>query len=677
MRQPKKAVHAVGVLALTFTLCARPLGQAQAADAGEDAKNTEKLVDAYVTVMTMAYPPAGAALKAAKGMMSALGWFDSPDLVAAALKVINQRLSDLETRMDALEKQVEQIKNELFRTQNLARIRQLRNHRRALQGVLVRLQQKPTDKSTKVALANDAQVVAEEFLVDMDLWMWSDLSLKTHRWDNQTVREGQMIPPDFKPLPAMEYYTLALATWVATMEYAGEGNTAFVKSTYGGELQKHIDFLSVRPGWNKITGTPETLPEHVKKRVNGMFVPSSYPEAGACHISEYTRDGIARQILYRRSLQTQGGAVDEMCNVPPGLSSYPSSDEEDLERAYGTEVMGYLAEILTRLKNTGTVKEQFIGTFAPPGPSVQPSFLYAVKPDGRLTWFRHDGAAQGLGANQSGAWIGGQPASGTGWGDFKQVAPGGGNVVYAVTHEGNLLWYRHNGFNTGARTEWEGAKDVGAGWNIHKHVFGGGGRGILYAMTPEGKLRWHKHTGYADGTREWEASKEIGTGWGNFKHVFSAGDGIIYAVTLEGKLLWYQHLGHATGAATWQGPKEILRMGKENWANYKHVFSAGRRGSATGDKVIIYAISNDSQGRLFWYGHGLGQQTASLFVPAKLVDTDGTVDTGRFPTRTPPAHSGPSYVPANYVARPQQVGHGWGNVSKIFTLLPGTLDAVR
>ncbi len=294
----------------------------------------------------------------------------------------------------------------------------------------------------------------------------------------------------------------------------------------------------------------------------------------------------------------------------------------------------------------------FEGTFAPPGPSVRPAWIYAVRPDGHLGWYRHDGAELGLSADKQGAWVGGNPASGPGWGDFKQVLPGGGNVIYALTHDGKLLWYRHNGFNTGARREWQGAEEVGTGWNSYKYVFSGGGSGILYAITPDGKLLWHKHTGHANGAWLWDTTKEIGHGWGNFKHVFSAGDGIIYAVTNEGKLLWYRHLGYADGAVSWQGSKEILRMGKENWADYKHVFSPGVRGGGNakrvfgdngGDKAVIYAIAND--GRLFWYGHRYQDLT--------------------------------SFVPASYVARPQQVGHGWGDISQIIALLPGTPDVVR
>jgi hypothetical protein len=106
------------------------------------------------------------------------------------------------------------------------------------------------------------------------------------------------------------------------------------------------------------------------------------------------------------------------------------------------------------------------------------------------------------------------------------------------------------------------------------------GNGIIYGVTPEGKLLWYKHNFYKygvgtggqgkDGQAAWEGPKEVGTGWQNFKHVFSAGDGVIYAVTKEGKLLWYRHQGYLTGAKIWLGPREVASSG---WENFEHVFA--------------------------------------------------------------------------------------------------------
>jgi len=65
---------------------------------------------------------------------------------------------------------------------------------------------------------------------------------------------------------------------------------------------------------------------------------------------------------------------------------------------------------------------------------------------------------------------------------MRAVIPGGGDVIYAITAEGELVWYEHVGFNTGA-----GLRDVGS-WNGRttvNHDFGqytrvfSGGNGII------------------------------------------------------------------------------------------------------------------------------------------------------------------------------------------------------
>jgi hypothetical protein len=72
----------------------------------------------------------------------------------------------------------------------------------------------------------------------------------------------------------------------------------WAKATYGTALQSHIDFLSIRPGWSELQGCPETLPEQIKARIQGIYVPEKYPEKKVCHISEYVKDNIGRQITW-------------------------------------------------------------------------------------------------------------------------------------------------------------------------------------------------------------------------------------------------------------------------------------------------------------------------------------------------------------------------------------------
>ncbi|HSB26327.1 MAG TPA: tachylectin-related carbohydrate-binding protein [Pyrinomonadaceae bacterium] len=269
-------------------------------------------------------------------------------------------------------------------------------------------------------------------------------------------------------------------------------------------------------------------------------------------------------------------------------------------------------------------------------PQAKSSYIYGIEPDGKLMWSRHVGADSGLGLETAGAWQGANQV-GRGWNGFLSVIPGGLNIIYLIRPDGTLDWRQHLGARTGL-TEWGPAKVVGRGWNGFKQVFSGGD-GILYVIEGGGKLRWYKHNGYQTGAGmespgAWDGPREVGRGWGDFKLVFGGGKGIIYAITNEGKLLWCKHNGYQTGAGletagAWEGPKEVGR----GWGDFKNVFSAG--------DGIIYAITED--GKLLWYKHN-GYQ-----------DGRGLESAGAW-------------------ENPKQVGRGWEKFDQVFALLPGSIS---
>jgi hypothetical protein len=524
------------------------------------AQQGKEIFDDYSTGVGAANPVAGALFKGTGEFLDLVGYFGSSsetDPVADAIKRINDRLDAHDARLAALETELQQVRNDQFKTDNLARVRQLRLFNDALHGILDRLQPASKDRNEKIALARDAQRIAEKFLfnVDRDLWFWSDLVVKDHSWQGTSMAAGTLLPPDFKPWPTLEYYTLALVTWMTAAEYASEGDKAWVKQEFGEETQKHIRFLSIRPGWNSVSDAPEALPEHVRSRVKGWFSPDKSPQNLVCHIGELTTNTIGREIRLVDSIEYAVQRSDELCNVPAGLWEYPTHGEDSVERAYGTDLMWTLADALIRLENFGTVRQPLVGTFSAASRTIVPAFLYSVQPNGTLLWHRHDGAEQGLNA-----WVGGTVVSG-GWRDFKQVLPGGANVIHALTRDGKNLWYRHDGFNTGAPRQWSGANDVGSNWGGYKTVFAGG-NGVFYAITNNGRLLFYRHTGHKDGVKLWENAKEAGRDWANYKTVFSGGDGIVYAVTYEGKLLWFKQADRAEATPPAAAPIAVRPQGR-------------------------------------------------------------------------------------------------------------------
>lgn len=203
--------------------------------------------------------------------------------------------------------------------------------------------------------------------------------------------------------------------------------------------------------------------------------------------------------------------------------------------------------------------------------------IYGIATDGSLKWYRHNAAATGGGLNDAGAWDPkGSKEVGVGWNGFKQVFAGGGGSIYGILPNGDLMWYRHDGYTTGGGLNDPGGwsansrRKVGVGWNGFKQVFSGG-QGVIYAITPDGSLKWYKHNAYLSGAglespSAWDprSGKEIGVGWNSFTDLFAGRGGVIYGVLPDGSLRWYKHRAYLTGgglndAGAWdpRGGKEI------------------------------------------------------------------------------------------------------------------------
>ncbi|MFF0498060.1 tachylectin-related carbohydrate-binding protein [Nocardia aobensis] len=199
--------------------------------------------------------------------------------------------------------------------------------------------------------------------------------------------------------------------------------------------------------------------------------------------------------------------------------------------------------------------------------------IYAVKPDGDLQWYRHDGWQDGGAYWTAGA--GGNRISG-GWGIYRTVFSIGRGVIYGIKPNGDLQWYRHDGWEDGTArwTAGAGGNRVSGGWDIYDTVFGSY-LGVIYGIKPNGDLHWYRHDGWVDGTARWTAGAggiKISGGWNIYDTVFAGYDGAIYGIKPNGDLHWYRHDGWRDGTATWEhgeGGKKI----SGGWDIYRTVFS--------------------------------------------------------------------------------------------------------
>ena len=181
-------------------------------------------------------------------------------------------------------------------------------------------------------------------------------------------------------------------------------------------------------------------------------------------------------------------------------------------------------------RNAGNGWLNFKHVFSTGGESADQGdhIIYAVAQDGTLKWYRYTPVL----VYGDKPWQGPKDI-GSGWGNFKNVFSTGNGVIYAITPEGKLLWHKHNFYEYGVGSEgqgkdglaaWEGPREVGRGWQNFKHVFSSG-EGVIYAVTKEGKLLWYQHQGFLTGSNIWLGPREVGiSGWENFEHVFALMD---------------------------------------------------------------------------------------------------------------------------------------------------------
>jgi len=208
---------------------------------------------------------------------------------------------------------------------------------------------------------------------------------------------------------------------------------------------------------------------------------------------------------------------------------------------------------------------QFIGRFNFT-PFYNTAFLYTVLDSGLLYWYKQRPSNT---IGELSGWDGPKTV-GTGWNSFTAVIPAGGNRFYALKPDGVLLWYQHNGFNDGS-FDWNGPNNIGAsGWNSFSKIIAGSD-GVLYAIGQQGELWWYKHDGYEDGSPGWRGPLALTNHWVGLKVIFSCGDGILYAVANDGVLWWYKHVGFATGADIWDEPRQV----GHGWQYFTSVFSVG------------------------------------------------------------------------------------------------------
>lgn len=201
--------------------------------------------------------------------------------------------------------------------------------------------------------------------------------------------------------------------------------------------------------------------------------------------------------------------------------------------------------------------------------------FYAIQADGELLWYRHSGWATGAATWASGSGR----VLGVGWHQFTFVMAGSDGQIFAVRADGSMHWYRYvlSNTETGAG-QWHPSSgaQIGSGFNQFPRMFGGFD-GVFYGLDGAGDLYWFRYSGI-DGTNTWGANSGswIGSGWNQYMWLWADPSGVIYGARQGGTLAWWRYVvsNTTTGAGTWANKGAAIEIG-DGWgdSDQKFVFS--------------------------------------------------------------------------------------------------------
>jgi Tachylectin len=154
--------------------------------------------------------------------------------------------------------------------------------------------------------------------------------------------------------------------------------------------------------------------------------------------------------------------------------------------------------------------------------------LFAVEASGDLRWYRYSGDGERDPSGSRGWHRNSGNVVGNGWAVFQRVV-GTGGALFGIDADGALRWYSYGGrgerdpSGTSGWARNSGAQ-IGHSWQHFRHVTGGstdsaGFGTVLYAISPNGEMRWYRYDGHAEpdpsGHAGWHrnSGNPIGNGW--------------------------------------------------------------------------------------------------------------------------------------------------------------------
>jgi hypothetical protein len=546
----------------------------------------------------------GAVIAAAAFVVELVDFMSNDTTVPDALRRLRESIEKIAVVIVSIDQRLNELTHELAIESNRQTLARLNIELDNIRLQTNRMADQPGNIDVAVDVANELGVVLDRFLrADFELWRWVDVVEKNGQPDAEIGR--------FKNVPTLPVYLLGVMSWLAARQRVVKADQRHRLDDDGPRVSRHLIAVSVRPEFDKYrdgdAGRPTTIAENIKWRVRGTPIASNkFAENRTCHFFYEFRNWMNGDLARGDQFDIVTGEDGVLCTVDPFSLGIPNT-EIDWEIQAGVEVLHELAEVLRRVEATGSVSQQFIGHFGT-SQAFFPGILYVIAQNGDLHWYRNDQAGRPGGST---TWSG-PNVIGTGFNGFTTFFNGGGPAMYGIQRDGTLIWLGYEGRHSGLRDAWLNnaqPKQVGTGWDGFTLVFSTG-EFVIYGITPDGRLLWFRHHGARVGggdAGDWSGPNEVGTGWGHFVKVFSPGEGVIYAIDGDGTLFRAVHKGYLDGTMEWeQGVAQQIAIG---WNTFFDV--------APGPDGVIYGFRRD--GRVFYTRFGAPRtESSSAPLPGSL-----------------------------------------------------------
>lgn len=236
---------------------------------------------------------------------------------------------------------------------------------------------------------------------------------------------------------------------------------------------------------------------------------------------------------------------------------------------------------------------------------------------------------------------------GTGWAGMKHVFSPGEQVVYSITAEGYLLWWKHEGQLTFTPNWGDGNKNVADGWANHRLVCAAG-NGVIFAVHENGDFYRYRHTGWQTGAKTWEnwAPLPLANGWNHIKKIVGINGENLFATATDGNLYFYRITADGiqvgpvkVGEVGWDGFTDLIMDDVSGEANIAAIFAI------TPQRIYSFNVNADGTlGNRMQFPNGAPSLTRWLACPTTITIVENH----------------PYLTAGNYYLRSEQgVGNNW------------------